>query len=238
MIDRILNLIYPPRCILCERVISSTDNYICHHCSGIIHTIEGLRCKKCSRSIQKGELCSTCLNEEHDFEFGKVLYDYDDTIKEALYRFKYNGDKNYAQYFGKQIYYKYSDIINDMDLMIPVPVHRKKLKSRGYNQSKEIIKVVSELSGIPYVDGVLIRKHDTRPQNKLSIKSRKNNLKDAFDIDAKFDDNKYKNILLIDDIYTTGSTINSCARVIKQNHDVKVYFIAVAISLFTPNTHN
>ena len=113
-------------------------------------------------------------------------------------------------------------------MIIPIPIHSNRRKKRGYNQCEELAKVISKKLNIPMNASVLIRKKETKPQSGLSFTQRKNNMKDAFELKNTFDI-YHKNMLLIDDIYTTGATINSCSKLLKKKNANEVYFLTLSI---------
>ena len=123
---------------------------------------------------------------------------------------------------------KQTTFFHKIDLIIPVPVSKERLKERGYNQAEELARHLSKISEIPYNKDILVRCKDTKPQSGFSQVQRSNNIKGAFKCISglsKMD----KVILIVDDIYTTGSTINECAKVLKESGPHKVYSSVVCI---------
>ena len=232
IIEFILNIIYPPRCILCQEIIPIKNNYICKKCSYEDYLIKGNRCEKCSRQIvnTSKKLCKDCENQNHSYEKGFALFEYKGKIKGALYRLKYAREKEVGKALGNLIvkYYKNEIKNSKIDLIIPVPIHPSKIRKRGYNQAQVIAKQISKDFKIPLRNDILIRIRNTRPQSKLSKKQRANNLVGAFSLNKPID-KSVKNILIIDDIYTTGSTIENCSKILKQNADIKIYFVTATI---------
>ncbi|HHX61555.1 MAG TPA: ComF family protein [Epulopiscium sp.] len=207
------------------------DNLLCYDCKEDYPLIEDPVCKKCGKQLaHDDDCCLDCKNTEHLYEKGIALYPYEGTIKEALYRFKYGGRRKYAQFFAKNMYTKLKEttFIHEVDLIIPVPVSKERLKQRGYNQAEEIAKYLSKISRIPYNKDILIRNKDTKPQSGFSPSQRAKNIKDAFKCTGQLM-NKYKVILVIDDIYTTGSTIDECSKILKNSGAGKVYNCVVCI---------
>lgn len=227
-----MRLLYPPRCTFCEEILPLTvDNLLCYDCKEDYPLIEDPVCKKCGKQLaHDDDCCLDCKNTEHLYEKGIALYPYEGTIKEALYRFKYGGRRKYAQFFAKNMYTKLKEttFIHEVDLIIPVPVSKERLKQRGYNQAEEIAKYLSKISRIPYNKDILIRNKDTKPQSGFSPSQRAKNIKDAFKCTGQLM-NKYKVILVIDDIYTTGSTIDECSKILKNSGAGKVYNCVVCI---------
>ena len=113
------------------------------------------------------------------------------------------------------------------DAMVPVPVHKKRMKKRGYNQAAVLAERLSAYTGIPVLENWLVREGDTAPLKDLGAQERQNNLKKAFKIVRN--DVKLNTIVIIDDIYTTGSTVDAIAQVIRQHSDCRVYVLTAAI---------
>ncbi|NMA84513.1 MAG: ComF family protein, partial [Epulopiscium sp.] len=130
----------------------------------------------------------------------------------------------------ENMYSKLKDtgFFHQIDLIIPVPVSKERLEERGYNQAEEIAKHLSKISKIPYNRDILIRKKDTRPQSGFNPNQRTKNIRNAFVTTSQLPA-KHKVILIIDDIYTTGSTINECSRILLNSGAEKTYSSVVCI---------
>lgn len=230
----ILNWIYPPRCVFCHNIIplnKYTKFDVCDKCIDHIPFMNKPNCIKCGKSIEaENQLCKDCLKDKHFYKKGWIALKYDDMIKESIYRFKYDNCALYSKTFAQIMYQtiETKDIINyKFDIITYVPIHKNKLKSRGYNQAKLLADELSIKLNIPSKN-LIVRTKDTKPQSNLSPKERFNNLKGAF----KLSSNQKlinKNILIIDDIYTTGSTINACANtLIDIGYGVDIYYYILA----------
>lgn len=177
------------------------------------------------------DFCFDCSKSEHYYSRGWALWLYEGKVRQALYRFKNNNNKIYGRIFGKEVVtLYYGDIIHsNIDMIIPVPLHRTKHKKRGYNQAKIIADAISEAVDIPCESHYLMRTMNTKPQKHLSDVGRIHNMqKKAFQV-IRPECIENKRILLCDDIYTTGSTINGCAKALLRQGAREVYFITVAI---------
>lgn len=154
---------------------------------------------------------------------------YDVNMQKSIADFKY-GNKRQNKYFYSQAMinrYKDTFIALGLDAIIPVPVHRKKLRSRGYNQAALIARELSKHTNISCLEGLLVRSTDTLPQKELDPLLRAKNLKSAFKIDVN--EVQLNKILLVDDIYTTGATSNECAKVLLDAGVKEVYITSVCI---------
>ena len=227
-----MRLLYPPRCTFCQDILPLTvDNLLCYHCQEEYPLIEDPVCKKCGKQLaHDDDLCLDCQIASHQYIQGVALYPYEGTIKEALYRFKYGGCRKYAQFFAAMMYkqLKQTAFLGKIDLIIPVPVSKERLKQRGYNQAEELAKHLSNISQIPYNGDILVRHKHTKPQSGFSPAQRLKNINNAF-VTIHSLPSQYKVILIIDDIYTTGSTVNECAKVLKKAGAKYIYTSVVCI---------
>lgn len=191
--NKILDFIYPNKCVFCEEIIPlNEDDNICKYCYAEIDFITD------------------------DKEPSLAVFCYDDITRFSILRLKYNNRREYAKIFAKMMYNKLVKIdIKKYDYIICVPMYIKKKKKRGYDQAELIAEELSKLCNIPIEKGNLIRTKNTLAQSKVSFDERAKNVKDVFEV---LNPNiiKGKNILLIDDIYTTGNTINNCGKALKE----------------------
>ncbi|HHT88291.1 MAG TPA: ComF family protein [Clostridiales bacterium] len=229
-------MIYPVRCPVCDDIVIPKGRKICDHCEDKLQIISEPRCKKCSKPIEQEqrEYCSDCERKRYHFEYGYSLWIYDTVMKKSVSDFKYCHKKEYANYYVEKIVNHFKDEIIKMnpDALIPVPIHRSKYRDREYNQAEILAYGIGKKLNIPVVTDLLIRNKKTLPQKQLSDKERLKNLQEAFMVNAAAESNnskKLSRILLIDDIYTTGSTIEACTRALIRHGIEHVYFITLCI---------
>ncbi len=203
---------------------------ICPECSAKIERIQEPLCKKCGKPLddEKRELCTDCKKKKHEFEQGKAVFVYSGGIRESLYRFKYSNRREYADFYGEEALHRYEKwILNKkIQVIVPIPLHKKRQRVRGYNQAELFARVIGARLGIPVCADLMIREKNTVPQKELNEAERKNNLKNAFKITKNIVHLFY--ILLVDDIYTTGSTIDAAALALKKAGGTHIYFICVS----------
>ena len=227
-LHKCLDILYPKTCCFCGEV-SAED--ICNKCRKNIVYIQEPVCKKCGKPIryEEGELCHDCQNNDFSYEQGKSIWLHKGPVRNSIYRFKYNNKRIYGKFYAEELYRLYQHKIKewDIDVIIPIPLHQRRRRERGYNQSEIVAKYLGELAGIPIERKVLCRIRNTKPQKSLNHKDRKANLKNAFR--AKGDLKKIKNILLIDDIYTTGNTIHEATKALQKKGALKVFFFTISI---------
>lgn len=228
--DALLSAIFPKTCPVCDNIIRYDDK-ICRKCVTKIKYIEEPRCKKCSKQLkdETAEYCLDCSRTHHFYRNGIAAFLYDDVVSKSIYKFKYHNRRTYAEYYGEAIAKGYESIISKWhaDVIIPVPIHEKKLIKRGYNQAGLIAVQLGKNLGMKVDETVLLRKVNTRPQKEMTKAERKKNLENAFKIGQNVV--KYKKVILVDDIYTTGSTIDECARVLLNAGVQNVYFVSLSI---------
>ncbi|MCD7837202.1 MAG: ComF family protein [Lachnospiraceae bacterium] len=224
----IMQWLFPLRCPICDGIVVPYGEKICLRCMGRLKLISPPWCMRCGKKLRKqGEYCEDCRRRQHNYIRGRALYEYD-SVAEAIYRFKYGGRAEYADFFGEEIFRYLGDFIREVspDALVPIPLHKSRRKKRGYNQAELIAEAVSGYSGIPVYKKLLRRVKNTKPLKLQNPVERQNNLKKAFIIAQN--DVKLDTILIIDDIYTTGSTIDEAAAVLRKAGVKNIYFITLA----------
>lgn len=202
---------------------------ICDACLPKVKRISGEVCIICGKPLKNGgAYCSDCQKRKHYFCKNIAVFSYED-IKESLYRFKYAGRSEYARFYAWETCQGFYDEISSWhaEAIIPVPLHRKRYQKRGYNQAEEFARELSRLFSIPVKNDLVKRRLKTRPMKLLSRFQRQNNLKKAFILGKN--DVKLSTVVLVDDIYTTGTTLDCVAQICREAGIKKVYSITVAI---------
>lgn len=230
----IIDGIYPPSCPVCAKPLGyehGKRQKIHGTCRQQLKYIGRNVCLKCGKEIndENIEFCYDCMKKSHIYNQGVAVYRYTDGIKQSIYRYKYKNKREYAAFYGEEMYTRCKATIDiwKPQIIIPVPLHSSKYRERGFNQAELMAKSLSEYSDIPYDANILTRCRKTIPMKQLNDKERLKNLKNAFIIDENIV--KYERVLVVDDIYTTGSTIDECARVLKDRGVERVYFICLCI---------
>ena len=227
--DLFLELIFPKRCAVCDSVLSFGEKEICEACRGKLKYLNGNVCMKCGKPVRgEEEYCYDCTKKAHYFKQGAALFPYE-YICTSLYKFKYSGRREYAAFYGRQMAYHMGEKrrLWKPQALIPVPIHKKKLKKRGYNQAELIADKLSEYWNIPVITNLVVRCKNTKPMKEIVGTDRQNNLKKAFKLGVN--DVKLNTIIIIDDIYTTGSTIDAVSKVCLEVGISNIYFLTVSI---------
>lgn len=210
----ILDLIYPPVCGMCGNI--NKENL----------------CPKCSVKIKKYEINykKTFKNKNIYFDELYCVLKYEDLVRNNIIKYKFQNKSYMYKTFAKIILKnkKICGFFKKYDIIIPVPIHNKRKRTRGYNQTELVAKEIAQnIDGLKLEKNILIKQKNTKAQSELTKKERNKNVLGAFKINnIKIIENK--NILLFDDIYTTGSTVNECSKILKQAGARKVGVLTIA----------
>ncbi len=211
-LDCVLDFIFPPVCGIC---LKTSKNYICEDCIELIKF----------KSLNK-------IDRYNDRYFKEHLYilKYEGIIRQRLLDYKFKEKSYLHRSFSEMILNSKKNIefIKKYDVLIPVPIHKDRMKIRGYNQSELIAKdLVHEIKNIKLENNVIIKNKNIVAQSLLNKKQRENNIKHVYQIKSA-EKIINKKVLLLDDIYTTGSTLNECSKVLKEAGCKEVGVITIA----------
>ncbi len=213
--EAIINALFPPRCILCDELTESGKEEICPACKAYEKIMEEPICKKCGRGIllETEEYCGNCKRHGFSFSTGMMLYELTEEVEDALVLLKYKGRRDKGIFFGK----KAGEV---------VPVHPNRRRERGYNQAEVIGESLAKVCGIPLASEYLQRVKKTKALKDCSPEERLLNLLEAIHCEAlPFD---LKRVLLVDDIFTTGATMEACSRKLLEAGAEEVHILSIA----------
>lgn len=232
VLEKLMRQLYPSCCRICGKIMSS-DNLVCSECHKELDYLIEPVCKKCGKKVisTEQEYCFDCSSTQHFFEQNRGVFEYKGQIKSSIYNFKYKNKRKNADFYIDEIISKCGKWIRrcDVDCLIPIPIHESRKRQRGYNQSKILADGIAKEFNIPVYDNILSRQKKTLPQKQLNNNKRKNNLKNAFRIESGVKQIESKRIMIVDDIYTTGSTIDEAALSLKHSGAKTVFSITVCI---------
>lgn len=228
----ILDLLYPEKCIVCHRVMEPSEGAgLCVDCRSLLLPVEEPRCKRCSKALadMETEMCEDCRDRKFYVERGFALYPYNGPMRRAIRNFKYSGELAGGIYFAEQMAERYGNWVRSLspDVLIPVPIHKKRMRFRGFNQAACLAEGIGRRLGIPVEQNGLIRTENTKPQKGLDSRSRLNNLKKGFAVSQK--GGGYRCAVLVDDIYTTGATLEACGKALREAGTKSIYFLCLCI---------
>lgn len=232
------DLIFPPRCPLCTELLSAKDGRVHNMCYHKLMWVREPICKQCGKPLATANrevnmLCRDCLKNRHrqkeSYDQGRSLWIYEGCARESLMDFKFRGMKSYADFYAEEAVRRHGSWIRRKrpQVLIPIPLHSRKRRMRGFNQAELLAKAISRRMGIPARSDILYRRKWTDPQKNISGMDRRQNL--AKSMNVRELPKGLERVLLIDDIYTTGSTMEACARILKQNGVKEVYFLTLCI---------
>lgn len=227
--DIVKNVVYPPVCAICGEVIplGQWHEPLCEVCRVHIPYTTATKCKECGEEKSVGEICKHCITNRYMFADAFYAIPYAE-IRMGIHDFKFynlkNNSKLYAKFMGDFLLQNFKDVLQNIDYIHGVPMHKYKLKQRGYNQADELAHELGAYLDVPVRTDVLYRPRLRKQQSHISVELRAENIKDAFAAEACSGDR----ILLIDDVFTTGSTLHECEKVLYRQGAAAVYVYTLA----------
>ncbi len=209
---------------------------ICPECRDAFKKIRPPYCIKCGRHVNDDtEYCEECRSKDHGYSNGISVFVYDAGMKRSMSDFKFHGWKENADYYVDEVLRSHAGDITGFapDILVPVPIHRSKRALRGYNQAELLAEGIGRALGIGVVNDLLIRNRKTVAQKTLGQENRSANLKKAFACNtAKYSESiiarSFRKVMIVDDIYTTGSTMEACTRILLDAGVARVGILSVA----------
>ena len=236
VLNRAVDILYPPCCPFCDNALKEFEYSakVCRECQKKLVYITENHCAKCGKSIhaEHVEYCQDCKRHFHYYDQARSLLSYQGKTKDALYRFKKDNRREYARFFGEEICRLLGRWIYNCkgDYLIPIPLYYKSQGSRGYNQAKLLADIIGKQIGVSVEEKLLEKVVETKQQKDLGREERGKNLERAFVVPVEARERIIgKTIILIDDIYTTGATVDAVAKVLKEAGARRVYAVTVAI---------
>jgi ComF family protein len=203
-------MLFPPRCAGCGQ----TGQLWCATCQAQAQVINGTVCPHCGRPQQQTLLCPQCRHSSIAIDGIRSAVIFEGPLRQAIHHLKYSGRTSLAEPLGSFLIARWQASPLPADMIVPVPLHQARLRERGYNQSTLLAGPLARASDLPIVEAALQRVKATMPQVALNAAERKANVQDAFE--ARADLVQGKRILLIDDVCTTGATLEACSHALKR----------------------
>ena len=236
-----MGFLFPPVCPLCGRALLPAEHgRCCGNCEGELKTVSPPVCFRCGRPVLNAdaELCGNCRNRNFHFKKNYVVYPYEGEVRRLIADFKYREKKYIGEFFARETIKKFGEVLREkqFDAVIPIPIHKKRMKKRGYNQAEVYAGFIADEIGSPLNPYILVRSKETKAQKNLDTAGRMANLYDAFTADRaeieragkKRKDMKLKRVLLADDIFTTGSTLECASLKLLESGIEEVYCLCIS----------
>lgn len=228
-----LDTLYPRVCPVCRDIVTPKGELVCPDCRDELPYVTEPTCMCCGRPLasEQDEYCRDCGKRRFSYERGFAVFVYDERMQRAVADYKYHSRKELAEFFASEMQRLFNEKMQKLGIeaLVPVPVHAARERYRGYNQARVMCEALSGRTGIPVAE-LLVRSRKTMPQKELTLADRLQNLEQAVSMNPKrIWSNLPKTVLLIDDIYTTGSTAEVCSRVLLGNGISRVYILTLCI---------
>jgi len=227
-------LLYPRRCPVCGQIVAAPEILIHSACLKKLSMIKQPACKLCGKEVfsETAEYCYDCTRHQRSFDAGAALLNYNQAARHSMMAVKYKNRREYLDFYAEAMAIRFQSRVTvwNPQILIAVPVHRSRKRQRGFNQAEELARRLGRIWQLPVETGLLLRNKKTLPQRELNPKERMENLRTAFAVRAA-GRAMPETVLLIDDIFTTGSTIEACTRVLKEAGIKRVVFLTVCMGL-------
>ena len=234
LIKALINLIFPQLCIVCGKRLADEDKpYICSKCWSRNKLIQPPYCPRCGqpllREVSGDPVCNECRRIKYHFRWARAAGIYEGVLKEAIHLLKYRGVRTLVDPLGDLMieHLRSNGNLPEFDLILPVPLHRAKLRQREFNQAAGLARRISKYFEIPVSTDNLQQIRSTKSQTKLTKAQRIANVKGTFRVKRADELNK-KSVLLIDDVFTTGATVDECSKVLLAAGAKEVFVMTLA----------
>ncbi len=227
----LVRLVFPPRCPYCREILPWTSEVgLCGNCRKTFPYIKGNRCFSCGKGIPEGEtLCADCRKRKHSFDQGTALITYTPKASRMILRMKNEGEQVTARWLGQEMARRLGETILlwQPDCLVPVPLTARKKRIRGFNQAELLAREIGRELDIPVRTDLLFRQKASSEQKKLDYAERLNNMKEAFVVrqDKSIIPSR---VLLVDDVATTGSTLDACTLALREAGAQHVFAVTAA----------
>lgn len=236
LLQKLINHLFPSCCILCRQTVGADavmrNIELCADCFEILPFNQPC-CTQCAlplaEDINTGVLCGRCISKPPWFDYCYSLFRYEEEIIHLVHQLKFGEKISYSRTIGELLLSRLQAEIQRTkqkpECLLPVPLYKTRLRQRGFNQSIEIARIVSRKMGIPIEYDIVKRQRSTVTQTGLNAKQRRKNIRKAFSVAAEI---KYKHVLIVDDVVTTGATVNELAGLLKKNKVERVGVLSIA----------
>ncbi|TET45553.1 ComF family protein [candidate division TA06 bacterium] len=232
MLRDIIDFLFPPFCLVCKAPLFKNERTICDACYLRIRPVDSPYCQVCGRPLRRAGLCRACERYGKAYVRRRAVGIYESVLAEAIKSLKYRSRLSIAKKLGKMMsrLALADSEMSRVDAIVPVPLHRVRQRERGYNQALLLSKEISREMNLPVVAKSLVRTKFTKQQTRLSRKKRRGNVAGAFKVLDR-ESVRDKQILLVDDVTTTGATLEECTKALLDAGACAVYCLTAANAL-------
>ena len=219
------------RCVVCELQPGARSTSICTQCETDFFATETVRCERCALRLPESKsdaprICGRCLADAPHFDATTALADYVSPVDGMVIALKFTARLDLARFFGRLLASRFEAMPSmDQSVVIPVPLAFERMRQRGFNQAHQIAGAFATAAGRHLIVDRLLRVRHTPPQQSLALKERRRNVRGAFEADGSFSG---QHVFVVDDVMTTGSTLDEVARVLKKAGAARVHNLIVA----------
>lgn len=219
--ERLLDLLIPQQCFVCGQ--SPASSLVCRVCAASMPCLSADACPTCALASPDGQKCAACLRKSPAFDGTQALYRYAFPVDRMVRALKYHNRLALAPYLGERL--ADQPLPGEVDLIVPMPLHPARLRERGFNQAVELSRPLARRRALTLAPSVVERRRNTVAQADLPLSERKANMRGAFDCPTRLDG---LTIVVVDDVMTTGATLEALARTLKEHGAARVYNLVVA----------
>lgn len=229
--QHLLNLLYPPRCPVCSRILLPGEDLVCGSCEGTLPYVQEPYCLRCGKPVRRAEreYCADCLSGGHHFDEGRAVFLYEKGLRLSVNRMKFLGRREYIPFYADRLSRLFEETAPAWraECLVPVPMHPRKRAQRGFDQALLLARGLSRLCRLPVREDLLVRERYTKPSKKLGRGERRKNLRGVFRIRPGAA--VPESLILIDDIYTTGATMDEAAFTLRRGGVRRIFFLTLCI---------
>lgn len=248
--EALLDLLYPPRCPICDEVlgrawgntaskgmpacgparkIAPQKRRCCPNCAPVLPRVGEAACMRCGKPLadEGREYCEACMTQRHFFDQGVAAFVYTGPLRHSVYRMKAANRRDYIPFYAEEMTRALERFLPRWrpEIIIPVPMHPRKRRRRGYNQSELLAMEIGKNTGVPVETGLLRCVRFVHSQKELDRQERLKNLRGSFAACGIFP--SVSRVLLVDDVYTTGSTMDEISRILREQGVLEIYFVVL-----------
>ena len=248
LVDSLVSVLFPATCVVCQSPVETLGcGVVCRSCWQRVTRLDGILCDLCgyafaSRNLpDERVLCAACRRGYFHFDFARSYGRLEDPLQSIIHQFKYGSHPSLARPLARLLQALWAQGCRDRapDLIVPVPLHKARRRERGFNQARLLARHLSRWTQVPLMERVLVRVRPTDAQAGLSRKQRRRNVQGAFRVVDRAAVRE-RAVLLVDDVFTTGATLNECARMLRKQgaHRVDVLTLARVVAWSIPSVRD